>query len=428
VIKKTDRKWRLAGALGGAVALLGVAGCDLSVENPGPVADGILDGSAAHQAVVNGVARTISISLNTIALQTGAVTREVMASGNTTIGIEAGNGNITTQSNAGLFDAVQNARWMGNDAVRRLTEAKASNELLAQANLWAGFANRWGDILCDAVIDGGPKQAYTVMLDKAVAQFTAAYTLSAVTATKNAALAGRASVLADLNKLTEAVVDSKQIADGFTFQAKYSAEENSQRNEIYFYSANAPYRVHSVWDTPYEQYYLDTADPRTPWIKVPAFPFGEIQRPLAGVSTSVPWYPQQKFKTYNDPMNLVSGREMRLIEAEERLIANDLAGAMALINKVRTTAKPGVSNPPATVTAYPVTNINDAWTALRKEKGIELWLEGRRMADLRRWKSANRPGVLQPLEDPANPKTYIVAPQSLCAPVSQNEVDANPNF
>ena len=413
------------------MALLALAGCDLSVENPGPVADPILDGSAAHQAVVNGVARTVSLSLNRIALQTSAVTREAFASGNSgTIGIDAGLGNITTQANAGLWDAVQNARWIGDDAVRRVTAAKATNEIQAQANLWAGFANRWGDILCDAVIDGGPKQAYTVMLDKAVANFTATINLTAVTATKQAALAGRASVYAELNKWAEAVADAKQIPDAFVFQAKYSAEEAAQRNEMFFYSANAPYRAISTWDTPYEQYYLDTADPRTPWTKDPKWPYGEIQRPLAGVSTSIPWYQQLKFKTYNDPINLVSGREMRLLEAEGALVLNkDIAGAMALINKVRTTKRPDLAaGPPATVTAYTATTEDAAWAALKKERGIELWLEGRRMADLRRWKAANRPGALQPLEDPSNPKTYILAPQSLCAPVSQDEVDANPNF
>jgi hypothetical protein len=415
----------MTGALSGALALVGVAACDFAVENPGPVADEILDGAAAHQAVVNGVARQVSLSLNNIALQTGAVTREIMASGNTTIGIEHGLGQITPNSGNGLWKSVQDARWIGEDAVRRLTEAKAASELIATANLWTGFANRWGDVVCEAVIDGGNKQASTIMLDRAVANFTQAFTLSTVTATKNAALAGRASVYADLNKWAEAVADAKQIADSYVFQARYSAEEAIQRNEIFFYAANAPYRVHSAWGTPYEAYYTLTNDPRTPWIKVPAFPFGEIQRPKIG---NVPWYPQQKFKAYTDGINLVSGREMRLIEAEALLVANDVAGAMALINRVRTTTRPGTTAPPATVTAYTATTLADAWAALKKERGIELWIEGRRMADLRRWKAANRPGALQPLEDPSNPATYLDNPQSLCIPISQNEIDTNPNI
>lgn len=419
MIKRLDRRWPALGAL----VLLGAAGCDFDVENPGPVADEILSVAPAHQAVVNGAARTISTSLDDIALQTGAVTREIMASGNTNIGLEHGLGQITPTSGNALWANIQDARWIGEDAVRRLTEAKATNELIATANLWTGFANRWGDILCEAVINGGAKQANTVMLERAVANFTQAISLSAVAATKSAALAGRASVYADMNRWAEAVADSKQIADAFVFAARYSAEEASQRNEVYFYSANQPYRVHSVWGTPYEQYYTDTGDPRTPWIKVPAFPFGEIQRPKIG---NVPWYPQQKFKAYTDGINLVSGWEMRLLEAEALLIANDVPGAMTLINRVRTRSISTTTG--KALDPYTATTVADAWTALRKERGIQLWLEGRRMADLRRWKAANRPGALQALEDPTNPKTYLDQPQSLCIPVSQNEIDTNPNF
>jgi hypothetical protein len=418
-----NRRWRATA--GTVLTGLALSACDFSVENPGPVADGILDGPAAHQAVVNGIARLISLGLNNIALQTGAVTLETRASGNTTISLDHGLGQITPNSSNGLWRSVMEARWVGDDGVRRLTEAKATNELIAQANLWAGFANRWGGILCEAVIDGGPKQANTVMLEKAVANFTQTYTLSTVTATKNAALAARASVYADLNRWTEAVADARQIADAFVFQARYSAEEASQRNEIYFYAANAPYRVHSVWSTPYEDYYTQTSDPRTPWIKVAGFPYGEIQRPKIG---NVPWYPPQKYRAYTDPINLVSGREMRLLEAEALLIGNNVTGAMALINQVRTTNRPGSAVRPATVTAYTATTLDDAWTALRKERGIEMWLEGRRMADLRRWKALNRPGRLQALEDPANPLAYLNQPQSLCIPVSQDEIDTNPNF
>lgn len=425
MINGHEQRLRSALALACGLFALGAAGCDFNVENPGPVADDILDTPAAHTAVVTGVQRTVSLSLNNIALQTGAVSREIMASGNTNISIEHGLGQITPNSSGGLWSSVQNARWLGEDAVRRLTEAKATPELLASAHLWAGFANRRGELLCEAVIDGGPKQANTVLLDRAVVNFTQAIALTANATTKNAALAGRASVYVTQNKWAEAVADAKQISDAFVFQARYSAEEAAQRNEIYFYTANAPYRVHSVWGTPYEQYFTDTGDPRTPWIKVPAFPFGEIQRPKIG---NVPWYPQQKFKTYTDPINLVSGREMRLIEAEALLVGGDWQNAMVLINKIRTTPKPGVPLAAAPQRPWPATNLTEAWTALRRERGIEMWIEGRRLADLRRWKAANRPGELWALEDPSNPKTYLDNPQSLCIPISQGEIDTNPNF
>lgn len=34
----------------------------------------------------------------------------------------------------------------------------------------------------------------------------------------------------------------------------------------------------------------------------------------------------------------------------------------------------------------------EAWTALKRERGIELWLESRRLNDYRRWVALNRPG------------------------------------
>ena len=40
-------------------------------------------------------------------------------------------------------------------------------------------------------------------------------------------------------------------------------------------------RVHSVWNTPNEQYYLDTGDPRVAWDQDPSYPYGEVQRPGA---------------------------------------------------------------------------------------------------------------------------------------------------
>jgi hypothetical protein len=405
--------------MGGLMTLLAAGACNFDVENPGPVQDEALYDAGAHQAVVTGAVRTYAIALGEgIAMQTGAVAREIMASGNTNISIDHGLGKITPQS--GLWADIQETRWIAEDGVRRLTEAAAKDSIKSQAHLWAGYANRWGELLCDAVIDGGPKQPYTVMLDKAIAHFTQAIALSPGTNNfqtnlRPAALAGRASVYATLNRWNEAVADARQVPEAYVFQARYSSEEAAQRNQIYFYSANVPYRVHSVWGTPYEQYYIDTADPRTPWIKVPEWPFGEIQRPKIG---NVTWWPQRKYKAYTDPINIASGREMRLIEAEALLVGNNITGAMALINQVRTTSRPGSGVRPATVTAYTATTLADAWTALRRERGIEMWIEGRRLADLRRWKAANRPGVGWALEDPTNPKTYLDQ-QDLCVPVSQ---------
>ena len=99
---------------------------------------------------------------------------------------------------------------------------------------------------------------------------------------------------------------------------------------------------------------------------------------------------------------------MRLIEAEALLANNDIAGAMAKIN-VRRAA---LNVPLATAT-----NATDAWVALKRERGIELWLEGRRLGDLRRWDLLKRPGAQEDMTG-----------RALCWPITRGELETNKNL
>jgi hypothetical protein len=412
-------------AKGAALALIAEAACNIDLSNPGPVEDAILNDPTSHPAVVNGAARALSSAVNDHTLQTSASTREVHASGNTgTISVQIGQGLFPTDQ-GGLWASAQRARWVGDDAVRRLTEVGAAADLLAQAHLWAGFSSRLaGANLCEAVIDAGPAQPHTVFLENARAHFTKAVELAGSNATtRNAALAGRASVYVMLGNWSAAVADARQVPDNFVFQAKFSAEEPAQRNEQYFYVANAPYRATSVWGTQYEAYFTQTGDPRVRWSEDPRFPVGEVQRPGIG---NVPWKFQQKYRTYGDGVNLVSGREMRLVEAEALLVAGNWQAAMPMINALRTSRNSTINNQP--LQPWPATSLAEAWTALRRERGIELWLEGRRLNDLRRWKANNTPGTLHPLEDPSNPQTFLSPQQQLCIPISDAERETNGNL
>jgi hypothetical protein len=114
---------------------------------------------------------------------------------------------------------------------------------------------------------------------------------------------------------------------------------------------------------------------------------------------------------------LASGREMRLIEAEAKLRANDATGGMTSINLVRTNAG---------ATAVTAGDLTEAWRLLKRERGIELWLEARRLGDLRRWKAGSTPGALDPLELPGT--ASHLAKQDLCFPISTSERQTNPNL
>ena len=124
----------------------------------------------------------------------------------------------------------------------------------------------------------------------------------------------------------------------------------------------------------------------------------------------MPFYPQAKHPNSQAPIRLASGREMRLIEAEAHLRNSAATSGMASINQARTAASAG------TITA---TDLTDAWRLLKRERGIELWLESRRLGDRRRWAAANTPGALDPLEVPG--ALSHLAMQNLCFPISRSE-------
>jgi len=221
-----------------------------------------------------------------------------------------------------------------------------------------------------------------------------------------------------LGKWTEAVTDAGQVAIAFVYNMPYfNIGNDDQRNRIFWASGNtresgSAYRAHTQWNTWYYNYRLATNDPRVP-ITVTTLK-GDAAIECCG---QVDWWPQAKHAASAAPIRLASGREMRLIEAEAKLRANDLAGAMTSLNLVRTNA--GV----ATVTA---TDITDGWRLLKRERGIELWLEARRLGDLRRWKDGSTPGALDPLES-IGAAAHLTS-QSLCFPIARSERETNPNL
>jgi hypothetical protein len=417
------------GTLGGAlVLLLGVGGCDFDVSNPGPVADEILDDVASHAAVVGGLKRAVTDAWNQVWLETAAAAREIMGSGNLNISVFQGQGVLTPEESNAMWSDVTRARWIGDDGVRRIEETGGGNETLAEAHLWAGFAYRLGgENMCFAVFDGGPAESHEVFLNGAIDHFTAAMDLAGNTSVGMAARAGRATAQMTLGNWSAAASDATGIPEDFTFKVLFSSEEPAQNNFVAFYVDNSPYRVHSVWNTPHEQYYLDSGDPRTPWDQDPGFPYGEVQRPGIG---NVPWYFQLKFPDLGDDVNLVSGREMILIRAEAMLAAGidgDWEAAMNLINGLRASQISDLTGEP--LEPWEASNATEAWTHLRRERGIELWLEARRLNDLRRWRASGTPGLEHPLENEnSGVETYLDPNRDLCVPIGENEVNTNTNL
>lgn len=407
------------------VALAAGTACDLSVTNPGPVQDEFLNDPAAHDALANGAAKLIAHSLGQFAYTGGVVAREITASGlvgRFGVEVRARAGILHEEDKPEHWDDAQQARWTAEDGIRRLNEVVPEGELdaylpAARLYLMAGYANRLlGENVCEGVIDGSPPESHMVYFERAERHFSDAIRAAGNAGAQEvriAGFAGRASVRAALGDWTGASQDAGEVPDAFSFTARYSSEEELQYNRHYWTVANSPYRAQSVWNTFYEDYYRDTGDPRTRWGEDPAHPFGG-----PAPEGDVPWFFQLKFTATDSPINFSSGSEARLIEAEAALNSGDWQAAMTLINGVRTMVVSDLTGEP--LDPWAAASIEEAWAALKFERGVALWLEGRRLGDMRRWLTNGVPGELDAMQD--------MTGRSLCFPISITEKQTNPNL
>ena len=429
-----DGKERVRAPLGPVAAfLLGavlLAGCDFEVTNPGPVADAFLDNPGAHQAIINGAQRELNYAMNTQAMDVGNRMREITAGdvspweGITYNGF-LGLGSANVDPWIDTWGPAHAARWITADALRRFAEVEASADVVTQAHLWHGWALRiMGEYFCEVAYDAGPALPGRDALERAEQSFTAALSGGGTEETTMAARAGRAQIRVNLGDWAGAVADASGVPTDWSFVLRFFqgpwrynnawAQWGSSEGAGNLGAAGGAY---TIWNTQWVDYYTETNDPRVPWVDS-----GIIQNTALTEWTvrEFPFYAQSKYTALDDDIELASGEEMRLIEAEALLRTGDMAGAMALVNSLRDRAG---------VDPVEATNMDEAWTLFMRERGIELWLEGRRMADIRRWTEDGTPGELHPIELGITPYGGPdLSNRALCLPITEEEIDQNPNL
>ncbi len=412
---------------GAVMAMAALTACDFSVTNPGPTEDKFLSDTLSLSAQVAGVAYTLGDGMNYQILHSAVATRELFPTGQSgQFGVEPSNwvGLLVREEQGTPWNVLSRARWLSDQSVARLqkvlgTAASANHPLMAQALIWRGFTYRvLGESMCVSVMNKGPATPARDNLVRAESAFTAA--IAVATAANNAALtsagrAGRAQVRVGLGDWAGAVTDAGAVSSTFMYQMPYfsNVDEYGYNRTMWSSTAQSFYKATSAWGTWYAAYFDATQDPRVPYISTALTGAGAFP-PVGRVN----WWPQAKYTTQVAGVNLASGREARLIEAEAALRNSDINTAMAKIDANRAAAGASVAPRPASLT--------EAWTLLKKERGIELWLEGRRIGDLRRWAAVNAPGSLNALEIPGA-ASYLTG-QDTCFPVSREEINTNPNL
>jgi hypothetical protein len=380
-----------------------LAGCDFTVTNPGPLLDADLNNPAAIPALVNGMGGDLSNAIGNYLLRAALSSGELRHSGNYAAEKQFAAGQIRPEDVNGDWARMQQARWVAENGLVRmktvLGTAFETNPNVTRAYVYAGYANRFlGENVCETVIDGGQKVASTEHFVRADSLFTRALTLARAqnnTALTNAALAGRATVRAWLGKWNDAVADATLVPNTFRHNALFST--NTSRENLNLAVETITRREVTVFNT----VWVADRDARVPYDTVRTSS-GAFQ---TGQDGATRFFRQRKYLTFGDPVALARGAEMLLLRAEAALRTNDVTNAVSLINQARATS---------TLPAVTATTADAAWTLLKRERGAVLWLEGRRMWDLRRWLAENRDATLQG--------------KSTCMPISQEEVGANPNL
>jgi hypothetical protein len=394
-----------------------VAGCEgfLDVTNPGPIQDDALYDPDAVPALVVGMSADYSEGLDEVATVISVVTDELAHGGSYT---EPGlyfRGIIRPEDINARWSDLHRTRYVAESGIERIKAIEGynyeGNVLSARANFFAGLANRQlGETVCEAVINNGPPEPYTIHFDRAEPYLDEAIRIagaagSAGTEVLRAAYGARASIRAWRGNWTGAVQDAQQVPATFAINAVYSLNSTRERNEIN--QETYVRREYTVFMTPWAQVFND---PRVPWDTLKTGT--TIQKGQDGKTN---FFRQRKYPTLGTSIPVVKGTEMLVLRAEAELRNGNIDQAFTYINQGRAVhSLPALTAP---------TNLRDAWRTLITERGAVTWLEGRRMWDLRRWHAQGGDPQAIVLE-----RIPQFATRDQCMPISLEELQTNPNL
>ncbi len=450
----TSRPRRLTGfaMIAGAVAL---GACSMDVDNPTMIQDEDLNTKESIEALAAGVAGDFAEGMIVPGggglITAGAMLSDELVHVGTWIGLRGLSDGFSqddwAESQSRWAEPSQ-ARWVAENAIERLTAVfdelgidPLSRPEIPSVTMWAGFANKaLGDHFCEAVIDGGPSQPYTAFYERAEGHFDNAIQMAGAAGEHDmqlASYAGRAHTRMQLGDWSGAVSDAAHIPTDWVYWIYYN-QTAGVSNDMYWWGYLRDET--SVWGTPFETLGENLTEPNggDPRVQydVAMTDEGTVED---GGDGRRPFYRQRKYRSYSDEIALTKGTEMRLIEAEAALVqGGDFATAVAKINEVRAYHNANGMDLPMVSAA----SLDEAWTLLMTERGLELWLEGKRLADLRRWattRGGNIPFAVvreeargQPASaDPVRPVLETDVYQTrgdLCIQISKDEKMSNKNI
>src|SRR5689334_771037 len=285
----------------------------------------------------------------------------------------------STLQTPAIYTAISVARRAADTAAARLKEFSDADmptgvnrsKLIGQAYAYAGYSIiLLGEGMCSASINVGPELTPAQLFAEAKIRFDSAIVYAGAASdqqTVNLATLGRARTLLDLGDAAGAAVDAAKIPS--TFVVNQSADAtNTRRQNAVFVSLNQ----NGYW----------TVDPSFRNLTINGAADSRVavtNTGKAGTATGTQLWTVDKYPLASSVIPVARYAEAQLIIAEARVAANDLAGAAAAINAARATHA-GLPTFSATgLTAADVKN------QIIEERRRELYLEGHRLGDVRRY-------------------------------------------
>ncbi len=398
-LQRSTRKSLGARALGAGLLVVSLGACDaldraLAVDTPSRVPASTLETPASAELLVTSAQRDLECAYAAYIVTSGLVAGELQDGSQTASRWDFDRRSIRPEQTSyastscqgayGIYTPLNTARFTADNATRRLegwTDAEVDDRqrLIARAANYAGFALVFlGESFCSAAIDVGPELTPEQVFGEAESRFTKA--LTAAQAAGDAQLVGlaylgRAKARLDKGDAAGALADARQVPADFLYEATYDAANGRQYNRVYEFNGLGT----SVTVAPS---YRNLNDPRVV--------VTDSGRKSSDQNTQL-WV-QHKYESRDAPIPLARSAEAQLIIAE-------LTGAMTVAQ-------------------------------VAEERRRELFLEGRRMGDIKRYNLAYdpAPGVPYPaVAASSKGGTYQDLPGK-CLPLPDVERSNNPSF
>jgi starch-binding outer membrane protein, SusD/RagB family len=303
----------------------------------------------------------------------------------------------------GGYNTIQRSRFWYRDAITALRGSEAgvtdASSKIAEMYFALGYTElHLAEYFCNGIpigetVAGVPRytdpltnqQVFAIALTHLDSAITLASGSTALAVSvRNAAKVAKGRTLVNMGQFAQAAAAVADVPTSFQYTLTYS--QTTQSNLIWtinFTQSSARYVVGDSVDTqgtiPNALPFASSNDPRVPVTG------SSLDRSRVAIDRSTPWVGQRAWSTRESPNVLASGVDARLIEAEAKIQANDLAGAMTTLNALRTTSQRlgGLTVPAMTALATP-TSRDAVITLYFREKAFWQFARGTRLGDMRR--------------------------------------------